>query len=74
MSVKSMLAAVGMTPDRVQRVARRCAKRRPADDGTFESGADLVEAINENRECPGGPAVDPAVAADIAYNGVEMPD
>lgn len=71
MSVKSMLAAVGMTPDQVRRVARRCSKRRPADDGTFEAGADLVEAINENRECP---AVDPAVAEDIAYNGKEMPD
>jgi hypothetical protein len=72
-SVESMLAEIGMTPEQVRRTARRCSRRPPPDpdEGEPETGDDLVEAINENR--PAGLS-NPADAIDAAYHGAVLRD
>ena len=72
MSVKSMLEAVGMTREQVARAAGRYAKKPAEDEGEeFETGDDLVEAINENRP---GYVSDHASGVDAAYHGSLMHD
>ena len=71
MSVKSMLAACGLTAEQVEKAAKKYANRKP-EPTEMETGDDLVEAINENRPESGLP--DFALSADIMYHGAPMQD
>lgn len=83
MSVKSMLAEVGLTPDQVRRIARANARRAPmlTDDTAttaLETGDDLAEAIAEGRsdafaDAPLG-MTDIATGEDVRYYGSLMHD